>query len=300
MKLKCPGCSKVLQVPAAASGKMVACPCGTKLRVPAEPAVPAAASAPSRSGQSPRSGAARPAAPARSAQSGSVSRSAPTNPMAAPARRTAAPPAGDDLFDELSEADLQPLAAVKTVRREQANPYASSKVLEQYVDPDDEEAQKYLGPRRRYKIAGLGRRFGGAVIDWVFASVFAIIGFAVAIAIIAMEWTSPEWTIFSINFWIFFLISCISSWIQWFLISRRGQTLGKICVGTVIVDFITGQTVGFEQGVGKRWIGFNVACGIPFVGAFVYLANPFFVFGSDRQAIHDRIAGTTVALNQFR
>lgn len=38
MKIKCPSCEAVLNVPAGAAGKVVKCPCGKQLRAPAAPA----------------------------------------------------------------------------------------------------------------------------------------------------------------------------------------------------------------------------------------------------------------------
>lgn len=86
MKLKCPGCSKTLQIPESAAGKTVKCPCGQALRVPG----PAAATG--RPAATPRPGA---------------------TPRPAPRPAVAANPL-DGLMDELTDSDLKPVAAVRT------------------------------------------------------------------------------------------------------------------------------------------------------------------------------------------
>ena len=40
MKIKCPSCAKVLNVPESAQGKSVKCPCGTQIKVPAAAPAP--------------------------------------------------------------------------------------------------------------------------------------------------------------------------------------------------------------------------------------------------------------------
>ena len=37
LSFKCPSCQKVLSVPTSARGKVASCPCGQKIKVPAEP-----------------------------------------------------------------------------------------------------------------------------------------------------------------------------------------------------------------------------------------------------------------------
>jgi len=49
MKIKCPACNTVLNVPAEAAGKIVKCTCGTQLRAPAAAVGPAAVTSPTSS-----------------------------------------------------------------------------------------------------------------------------------------------------------------------------------------------------------------------------------------------------------
>ncbi|TWT81958.1 hypothetical protein CA13_34130 [Planctomycetes bacterium CA13] len=95
MKIKCPGCSKALNVPDTAAGKIVQCSCGKKLRAPGGASVPTSAAKP---------GAAKPAAPKPAA---------PKPSAASPAVASGGFGGFDpEMFDELTESDLEPVAAV--------------------------------------------------------------------------------------------------------------------------------------------------------------------------------------------
>ncbi|MGB7346061.1 MAG: hypothetical protein WBD20_17720 [Pirellulaceae bacterium] len=109
MKIKCPGCGKVLSIPEAAAGKIVKCPCGKQLRAPGGAKSPAAAAKPTAA---PKKAAARPAQPAaRPAQpAAKAAQPRPAQPQR-PAP-VAAPSLDDDLFGELTENDLAPVKSV--------------------------------------------------------------------------------------------------------------------------------------------------------------------------------------------
>ena len=78
--------------------------------------------------------------------------------------------------------------------------------------------------------------------------------------------------------------------VNWVLIPTRGQTLGKMAVGTRIVTD-TGGPVDFVKGVVVRsWL-------FTFVNAMVgilSLVDVLFIFGEDKQCLHDKVAKTIV------
>ncbi|MCS7467090.1 hypothetical protein NZK35_10570 [Stieleria sp. ICT_E10.1] len=94
MKIKCPGCASLLQIPDTAAGKVVKCKCGKQLRAPGGPAATTAQAKP----------------PAQAGQGASAATRAPaqSRPLATPA-----PAAAAGLFDELTETDLAPIKAVQ-------------------------------------------------------------------------------------------------------------------------------------------------------------------------------------------
>lgn len=81
--------------------------------------------------------------------------------------------------------------------------------------------------------------------------------------------------------------------LQWYLIAKRGQTIGKIVVGTRIV-MMDGRAVGFSRGVALRaWLPVAVSW-IPIAGGFAALADALAIFGAQKRCLHDQIAGTKV------
>ncbi|MDP1821759.1 MAG: RDD family protein [Archangium sp.] len=89
---------------------------------------------------------------------------------------------------------------------------------------------------------------------------------------------------------------------QWFLLSTRGQTIGKRVMGIRIVD-LEGQPVGFFSALLLRsWIYSSVVSAavsftsvlIPFAGAILFLLDYVPLFGEDRRCLHDYLAGTQV------
>lgn len=111
MKLKCPGCSKVLQVPDSAAGKVVRCQCGKQLRVP-ENAAPASRAAVPTAG-----GASRPR-PGTASQGGF----------------------GDldpGLFDELTDVDLRPTTSPGSGSVPAVGGSGRGSLMKQYAPPGE-------------------------------------------------------------------------------------------------------------------------------------------------------------------
>ncbi|MCC9644682.1 RDD family protein [Rhodopirellula sp. JC740] len=255
MKLKCPGCSKLLQIPDTAAGKTVKCPCGKQLRVP----MPKSAS-----GQAPVK---RP-----------VAAGATATPR--PAARASASPLGADagLFDELTETDLAPVAVAPRPGTAPAaasggghNPYASSMT----------EADAAGGAAGNY--ASQNKRVANYILDNIFMSFMSLgIGVVVGIAMIAMygvEMTDQQEatadTVTSglgFGFFLFYYVAMEAIF---------GATLGKFITGTRVI-----AADGGKAGFGKI-IGRNLARMIPF--------DPLsFLFGDKTTGWHDSISGTRV------
>lgn len=78
--------------------------------------------------------------------------------------------------------------------------------------------------------------------------------------------------------------------IQFTLLSRAGQTIGKRIRGVMVVKTGTSQNGGFITNVLLRAIPGTILSAIPTVG----LVNALFIFRKDQRCIHDLIAGTEV------
>jgi len=85
--------------------------------------------------------------------------------------------------------------------------------------------------------------------------------------------------------------------IQVWLLTTRGQSLGKLIFGLRIVNDRTGANPGFLRAVVLRWLVPElITTFIPVFGGFFFLVDSLFVFRSDRRCVHDLIAGTRVVL----
>ncbi|MEM9366061.1 MAG: RDD family protein [Planctomycetota bacterium] len=283
MKLKCPGCGKVLQIPASAAGKVVKCPCGKQLRVPA-----------GQTGSAPATQAVAPAA-----------RPTP-QPTPQPIPQTVGGGGAsldDDLFGELTDTDLKPVAAVKQValKHVEADPEKTAKALERFVD--EEDLKNFAEERRAYTVASRGRRIGGALIDWAFENGLGVamgIAFVVILRVAGVEPGTNELWFLNWDFWVFLVVYLIPTWINWVFIGKTSSSLGKLMVGTMIVDGYSGQPSDFDQAVNQRRFGWNAKLAIPFLGAYYGVVNTFSIFRDSLRTLRDEHANTMVALRNPR
>ncbi|HEX2860993.1 MAG TPA: RDD family protein, partial [Lacunisphaera sp.] len=82
--------------------------------------------------------------------------------------------------------------------------------------------------------------------------------------------------------------------IQIYLLSTRGQTMGKMAVGVKIVNFEDEQNPGFVKAFLLRLFVNGLIGAVPFLGMIYSLVDICFIFRDDRRCIHDLIAGTKV------
>ncbi|MFG0267317.1 MAG: RDD family protein [Rhodopirellula sp. JB055] len=257
MKLKCPGCSKLLQVPDSAAGKTVKCPCGKQLRVPspkgAAPTPAAARSAPAS---------ARPAAPVRRPQA-------------------AASPLGADagLFDELTETDLAPVAVVAQPGMMPTassggghNPYATS------LDEGSNSASAGTG-----NYASQNQRALNYFLDGIFLPMF-MGGGGVVLGLLAPLFLGREP---NENQMAIFLVIAYTLFFGMFLIyyvafeAIFGATIAKFMTGTRVVS-VDGGKAGFGKILGR-----TLARMLPF--------EPIsFLIGDKQVGWHDTLSGTRV------
>lgn len=89
---------------------------------------------------------------------------------------------------------------------------------------------------------------------------------------------------------------------QWYLLSTRGQTIGKRLVGIRIVD-LQGRPAGFLSALVLRSLVFSVLISavisftsalVPFAGLAFFALDYLPMLGEDRRCVHDYFAGTQV------
>jgi uncharacterized RDD family membrane protein YckC len=84
--------------------------------------------------------------------------------------------------------------------------------------------------------------------------------------------------------------------VNWTLLARRGQTIGKIAAGTRVV-MLDGTAAPFTKVVVLRTWVFHFLAYIPGLNrlaGIVGLVDALFVYRADRRCLHDQLAGTKV------
>jgi uncharacterized RDD family membrane protein YckC len=194
-------------------------------------------------------------------------------------------PAGvarQDAADELPQIDTRrdlfsPLPTTEAAT-ESGNPYQSP--------------QYSAGPRRHRGAdpyaADRGERFVGALIDSFcsFLAVLAGVGLGYQFGVNLNDQDA----------FILLILGSALPWsiVQWVLISRSGQTVGKKAVGTRIIHNDTHRLPGFLRGVLLRsWIPALIYM-IPLGGRIFSLIDALWIFGAERRCLHDLMANTKV------
>ncbi len=80
-----------------------------------------------------------------------------------------------------------------------------------------------------------------------------------------------------------------------YLLATRAQSVGKAMLGIKIVT-MDGENADFERIVLRRVLPLTVAASIPFVGGFVSIIDPLFIFRKNHRCVHDLVAGTRVVV----
>lgn len=138
-------------------------------------------------------------------------------------------------------------------------------------------------------LADRGSRLGAVMLDGLIAFGFCLPGLIVV-------WTggdedSTMKSIAAILLGIGFLALAV---IQVYLLTTRGQTMGKKIVGVKIVKYGDSSSPGFVHACLLRAIVPGLISCIPFAGSIFSLVDICFIFGEERRCLHDMIAGTKV------
>ena len=183
------------------------------------------------------------------------------------------------IFDELSDGDLQP---VRPVNRPgvSPNPYQSPSSV------SGDGASSYRG-----ELASLGQRFVGALVDGMVYAITFVVAIVPIFVFGAVDDQDPTASISVALLGVAGLIASIPAIVNAVLITKRGQTLGKMAAGTRIVLDPSRELPGFAKGVLVRSFLVGVISQVvPFFG----LIDVLFIFGQERKCLHDRMAGTIV------
>jgi uncharacterized RDD family membrane protein YckC len=144
--------------------------------------------------------------------------------------------------------------------------------------------------------AGRWQRLGAAILDSLIGFLFAIPGCVLLFMAGAIGPHSgagnPAFMI--AGFGALGLAVLVLLVIQIYLLTTRGQTIGKKLLGIRIVTFDDETNPGFVKAVLLRVIINGIIGSIPVAGPIYSLVDICFIFRDDRRCIHDLIAGTKV------
>ena len=138
-------------------------------------------------------------------------------------------------------------------------------------------------------LADRGSRLGAVLIDGLIASICVAPG--VVVILTGGDDNDTTKVIGGLLIGLAFLALAI---VQIYLLSTRGQTIGKKIVSVKIVRYADNSSPGFVYACLLRAIVPGMISGVPIVGGIFSLVDICFIFGEERRCLHDLIAGTKV------
>lgn len=185
----------------------------------------------------------------------------------------------------------------------------SAPPLDPYAPPRADLAPAPPVVAGAFGLASRWRRLGGAMVD----ATLSLLAHATIYLGISMEMeeAAPNafvlWTTSGRWGFVAGFLTVGLALLQWSLMTRRGQSIGKIALRTRMVRR-DGRAAGFLRGVVLRdWPISGPWYVLPFLGwspgqhagifgllAIVLFADALFIFGPARRCLHDRLADTVV------
>jgi uncharacterized RDD family membrane protein YckC len=145
-----------------------------------------------------------------------------------------------------------------------------------------------------FPLAGRGRRLAATLIDVTLVPIVAILLMLVTgVLEHAADWSTramPVLRMIGLGLASYVLLNL---WLLW----RRGQTVGKVVMGTLIVDAKSGERVPFWRLVvrGLFFPTLYMIVLVPYI-ALIPLIDQALIFRKDRRCAHDWICRTTVVV----
>lgn len=140
------------------------------------------------------------------------------------------------------------------------------------------------------ELASRGRRLMAVLVDGVVSLLLAIPGVIVAIGPVFNGSEEPD----PLGIVLIGLAMILLTIVQAVLISKRGQSIGKIALGIRIARSQDGSNPGFLRGFLIRSLIPQFIYQVPLLGLLFLLADMGFIFSSERRCIHDLMADTVV------
>jgi uncharacterized RDD family membrane protein YckC len=158
-------------------------------------------------------------------------------------------------------------------------------------------APVFAAPAAALALAPASRwlRLGAVLLDSVIGLILALPGMALLLAGgIFTRSNQPNLALMLPGFLVLGIAELALLAVQIYLLSTRGQTIGKKLLGIRIVCFDDESNPGFVKAFLLRAFVNGLIGAVPFLGFFYSLVDICFIFRDDRRCIHDLIAGTKV------
>ncbi len=139
-------------------------------------------------------------------------------------------------------------------------------------------------------------RLGSAILDGIISSFIMLPGFGILFAagFLNRPHQQPNTPLLIAGFCALGVGFLIVLGIQIYLLTTRGQTMGKKLLGLRIVRFDDGSNPGFVKAFVLRAFVNGLIGAVPGLGPVYSLVDLCFIFRDDRRCLHDLIAGTVV------
>ena len=144
------------------------------------------------------------------------------------------------------------------------------------------------------RLADLGKRFLGALIDFLIGLVFLGPGYVLMGIGGALSGDREFSPIALVGVLVVGVGAIAILVVQIYLLLTRSQTIGKYFMKTQIVDFNTGVRADFVHAFVLRLLVNGLISGIPCIGTIYAIVDICFIFRADRRCIHDLLASTCV------
>jgi uncharacterized RDD family membrane protein YckC len=155
-------------------------------------------------------------------------------------------------------------------------------------------------PSSSQPLAGLGERFGAALIDGLLETLCWIPTSLAMMQAIQQQVASGSPNISELMAAmngsamksVPYLVGLMG--VQGVLLTVRSQSVGKILLGLRIVRYRTGEPAGFLRAFLLRGFVPGALGWIPLLGKLFWLIDVCFIFGDEHRCVHDYIGGTSV------
>ena len=138
-------------------------------------------------------------------------------------------------------------------------------------------------------------RLGAILLDSFIGCIVALPGTALLLAGgIFTRSSQPNLALMVPGFLVLGIATLALLAVQIYLLSTRGQTIGKRLLAIRIVCFVDETNPGFVKAFLLRVFVNGLIGAVPIIGLVYWLVDICFIFRDDRRCLHDLIAGTKV------